>query len=387
MNFKKTTLSYVGQDLTEFPEAIFETPRVYKLNLSHNRIKEIPKNIAKLKFLEMLDLSGNQIRHLKAKLFDLPNLKILILNDNQVITLPIQIERLKQLKILHLASNKLSNLPVEITHLKNLEELNVAGNQLEDLPSFAGQRFPKLKSLWLAHNPLKKFTIDKLTEGTISLRCFYCYSPKLDMPVLSCDPIILRATRIRGNALPMLRSSLEDRITLSQINPTPPELKPIPTSTSKPVSIFISYAHEDREYLNRLNVHLKAMGHDIAINVWSDAKLRTSDKWRDEIENALSEATHAILLISADFLASDFIRNNELPTLLRGAKEKGTRIYPVIVTSCRFLKVKSLSDFEAVNSPEEPLSEFSRPKQDRIWNKLCSDIEIYFGRQEMLPAS
>jgi Leucine-rich repeat (LRR) protein len=206
MRFKKTSLNYFGQGLTEFPEEVFTTPRVYKLNLSHNKIKVIPKEIARLSYLETLELSGNQIRHLYAKLFELPKLKILILNDNNVVTLPKQIEKLQRLKILSLANNKLTELPAELTKLASLEELNVTGNHLDSLPLNGDSPFPKLKALWVGQNPLRKLTTNEVVEKLPSLRSFYCYSPKMDKPVLSNDPAIEQAARVKGNSLSSLKA-------------------------------------------------------------------------------------------------------------------------------------------------------------------------------------
>lgn len=375
MNFKKTKLDYSGKELTEFPAEIFTTPRVYKLNLSHNKIKEIPKEISKLKYLETLDLSGNQIRHLKAKLFELANLKILIINDNQIISLPIQIQKLQQLKILNLANNKLSDLPIEVTHLKNLEELNLTDNHLDCLPSIPAQRFPKLKALWIAHNPLRHFTANKLLDGMINLKSFYCYSPKLENPVVSSDSIILKAARSKGNFLPILKEMIKGNVVDNKAVIESNDVKP--QNSMKPGKIFISYSHKDSKYLDRLKVHLKVLGREVLLDAWADTRIRSSDRWKEKIEKALNEASDAILLISTDFLASDFIYANELPPLLEAARLKDTRIFPVIVHPCQFLKNKSLSQFQAVNSPDEPLSECTQPMQERIWIKLCDDIQYF----------
>jgi hypothetical protein len=84
-------------------------------------------------------------------------------------------------------------------------------------------------------------------------------------------------------------------------------------------NVFISYCHADREYLDRLLVHLKPLEKAGFIDLWVDTRLRAGDRWKSEIENALGRATVAVLLICADFLASDFITDNELPPLLRNA--------------------------------------------------------------------
>ncbi len=76
--------------------------------------------------------------------------------------------------------------------------------------------------------------------------------------------------------------------------------------------IFICYSHKDQEYLERIQVHLKPIKKD-GIDLWSDLCIRPGDNWRNEIAGALERANVGILLVSADFLASDFITENELP--------------------------------------------------------------------------
>ena len=119
----------------------------------------------------------------------------------------------------------------------------------------------------------------------------------------------------------------------------------------KKQSVFVSYSHFDREYLDRLLVHLKPLEKDGVIDLWVDTRLRAGDRWKKEIEKALSRSTVALLLVSADFLASDFITDNELPPLLRNAEEKGTRIIPLILKPCRFTRDKNLREFRDQCAP------------------------------------
>lgn len=138
---------------------------------------------------------------------------------------------------------------------------------------------------------------------------------------------------------------------------------------------FISYSHVDKEYLNRLMVHLKPLEKKGLIDVWKDTDIQTGDKWREEIDKALSNANIAILLLSADFMASDFIIENELPPLLAKAEVKGTKIVPIILTPCRFLREASLNRFQAANLPHEPLSSMGEVDRETIYDKISADIE------------
>jgi hypothetical protein len=140
-------------------------------------------------------------------------------------------------------------------------------------------------------------------------------------------------------------------------------------------NVFISYNHSDREYLDRLLIHLKPLEKEGLIDLWVDARLRAGDRWKKEIERALGRATVAILLVSADFLASDFITENELPPILKGAEEKGTRIIPLIVKPCRFTRDKNLRHFQAINDPKEALILLAEGDQEKHYDALTAEVE------------
>src|ERR1043166_7664288 len=97
-------------------------------------------------------------------------------------------------------------------------------------------------------------------------------------------------------------------------------------------SIFVSYSHQDIEWLTRLRVHLRPLERVHPIEIWDDTRINPGADWLKEIQTALQLAKVAVLLISADFLASEFISTNELPRLLDAAARGGADILPVIVS-------------------------------------------------------
>ncbi|BCL80468.1 TIR domain-containing protein [Ktedonobacteria bacterium brp13] len=129
--------------------------------------------------------------------------------------------------------------------------------------------------------------------------------------------------------------------------------------------VFISYSHENDEWLKRLRVHLKLIEREGIIDLWDETKIAAGMQWRGAILEAMRTSKVAVLLISAEFLASDFIVEHELPTLLTQAASGGTIILPVIVSPCLFHRTK-LSNFKPINPPDKPLSLLSKPKQDQI---------------------
>lgn len=134
--------------------------------------------------------------------------------------------------------------------------------------------------------------------------------------------------------------------------------------------IFISYSHADSAHQLRLRKHLATFERAGNIQYWSDTQLKTGDLWQNEIQNNLYKTAVAILLISADFLDSDFIRSNELPPLLKAWQDNGVHILPVVVKPCNFSHVKELSCFQAVNDPNKTIEEMSSAEQERTWANL-----------------
>ncbi len=140
--------------------------------------------------------------------------------------------------------------------------------------------------------------------------------------------------------------------------------------------VFVSYTHKDSDALERIQTHLKVLENEgISINLWEDTQIKSGMKWRKEIEKALEAAKVAILLVSTDFLASDFISKNELPPLLKAAENDGATILPLILKPCRFAKNKELSEFQTVNDPTKPLSKLTEAEQDEILLVLTDRIE------------
>ena len=146
---------------------------------------------------------------------------------------------------------------------------------------------------------------------------------------------------------------------------------------SKKINIFISYAHSDKKWLERLQKHLKVLSKYFeSVDYWDDTKIKGGDKWKKEIENAIKKANVAILLVSTDFLSSDFISTDELPPLLRKAEEEGTRILPLIVSPCAFT-MSEISDFQAVNNPEKTLADMASDEAavERVYLELIKNIQ------------
>ena len=138
--------------------------------------------------------------------------------------------------------------------------------------------------------------------------------------------------------------------------------------------VFISYSHADRKWLERLQVHLRPLIRDSIADIWDDTRIQAGDKWSVEIREALEAASVAVLLISADFLASDYVQSEELPALLKAAEQRGLLILQVIVSPSRFERTQ-LAQLQAVNSPAEPLINMNEYQRELLLESLAARIE------------
>ena len=136
--------------------------------------------------------------------------------------------------------------------------------------------------------------------------------------------------------------------------------------------VFISYSHTDVKWFERLKVHLTPLERE-GIIVWDDTKIVPGDHWKEAISEALEMVSIAITLVSADFLASKFITQYELPKLLTSAENDGTVILPVIVSPCLFNE-SGLTVFQAVNPPDKPLSAMKRSDREQMLVEVAKVI-------------
>jgi hypothetical protein len=152
--------------------------------------------------------------------------------------------------------------------------------------------------------------------------------------------------------------------------------KQLPTPRDQ---VFVCYSHKDANWLDRLQVHLKPLEREGIVDLWSDRRLELGDQWRKEIEGALSRARIALLLVSADFMASDFIQEAELPKLLSAAEQGGCRVIPILVGPSLFMETPSLSRFQHANPGSVTLSEMSPVKSEKVLAKIARLLAALLG--------
>lgn len=150
-------------------------------------------------------------------------------------------------------------------------------------------------------------------------------------------------------------------------------MKNILKSPSTREQVFISYNHQDRKWLKKLRLVLDPLVQNKKISLWDDTQIKAGAKWADEINQALSLAKVAVLLVSPNFLASDFIARHELPRLLEAAKNEGLIILWIPVSSSLYMETE-IAQYQAAHNPLHPLDGLSDAEVNTILVDICGKI-------------
>jgi len=160
---------------------------------------------------------------------------------------------------------------------------------------------------------------------------------------------------------------------------------------SKRKEVFVSYTSKDEKYVEEMKPFLKSLERDHKIPIWYYQRLNVGDKWREEIHKHMSSARVAVLLVSQEFLASDFVYGVELPDLLQAAVDENAEILwvPVRLSTVKDVRIKCkngkeicINDYQAVCDPKKPLQEMNEVERVNIYNELYYAIKMSTQKQE-----
>lgn len=122
------------------------------------------------------------------------------------------------------------------------------------------------------------------------------------------------------------------------------------------IEVFFSYAHEDEALRDKLASHLKLLERQGVIQAWHDRQILPGAEWKGQLDSHLETAQLILLLISSDFLASDYCYDIEMKRALERHEAGAARVIPIILRpvdwkSSPFSKLQALpKDGKAVTS-------------------------------------
>jgi len=147
--------------------------------------------------------------------------------------------------------------------------------------------------------------------------------------------------------------------------------------------IFISYSHEDLEYKDLLLKQLTVLKLEGYCDLWEDSRIEIGKDWEQDIQKAIEQADIAILMVSAGFLTSEFIRSKEVLPVLKRREMEGLKVLPLFVKPCPWKQVKWLSGIEGFPSGKKAVSEYVLQRRLRLLTEFAESIhKILFPGEE-----
>src|SRR5450432_1902291 len=122
-----------------------------------------------------------------------------------------------------------------------------------------------------------------------------------------------------------------------------------------PLEVFCCYAREDQEMLRHLKKHLAPLVRDGQIKIWSDIDLDAGVEWEKELHRHLESADIILLLISPDFMDSDYCYSTEMGRAIARHNEGSAQVIPVLLRSTFWLNAP-FAKFQMVPTDAKPIT-------------------------------
>jgi len=139
----------------------------------------------------------------------------------------------------------------------------------------------------------------------------------------------------------------------------------------KAVEIFYSYAHKDERLKKKLEIHLSLLKQEGLITGWYDREIRAGAEWASEIEAHLNSAHIILLLVSPDFMASDYCYSIEMRRALERHESQETCVIPVILRPTDWERAP-FSKLQALPADRRPITRWS--DRDEAFLQIAQDI-------------
>jgi hypothetical protein len=137
------------------------------------------------------------------------------------------------------------------------------------------------------------------------------------------------------------------------------------------LSVFVAYAREDEFHLEALHTHLAMLRRQGQVDVWYDRRIEPGKDWEREIDREIETAALILLLVSPNFLDSDYCFGTEMQIALRRHNAGGARVIPIVVRPCEWQKTE-LAKIQALPKDGLPISRWS--DNDVAWLDVTAGI-------------
>ncbi|MBD2461743.1 toll/interleukin-1 receptor domain-containing protein [Oscillatoria sp. FACHB-1407] len=147
---------------------------------------------------------------------------------------------------------------------------------------------------------------------------------------------------------------------------------PSSTPANSPLEVFFSYAHEDEGLRDKLANHLKLLERQGVIKKWHDRQILPGSEWKGQIDGHLESAHIILLLISSDFLASDYCYDVEMTRALQRHDAKEAIVIPIILRPIDNWNKSPFGKLQALPTDGKAITTWSN--QDEAFTNVAQGI-------------
>lgn len=145
---------------------------------------------------------------------------------------------------------------------------------------------------------------------------------------------------------------------------------------------FVSYSHDDYRMVEEFRPHLQQIKRAFNMEIWIDHRIGGGAKWAADIAVAIDSAEVFLLLVSPNFISSDYVYEVEIPAIRQRRQTNGVLVLPVILKRCSWQMIAAaLQAIPTMHGRVKPISDW-RPNShgyDRTREEAALAIEHYFG--------
>ena len=152
--------------------------------------------------------------------------------------------------------------------------------------------------------------------------------------------------------------------------------------TPRPISLFYSYSHRNERYREKLETQLKILQRQGVIDGWHDRKIGAGKDWTSEIDHHLESAGIILLLVSDNFLASDYCYGKEMTRALERHESGSARVIPIILSHCLWEEAP-FAKLQALPRDAKPITRWN----DRTEAYKSVAVGIRYAARELRAAA
>lgn len=138
----------------------------------------------------------------------------------------------------------------------------------------------------------------------------------------------------------------------------------------KEIKLFYCYAREDKSLCNELDKHLSWLKQRYRLTIWHDSKILPGEEWEQSIDTNLNNANLILLLISPDFMASEYC-SKEMQRALEQSKARTCRVISILLRPC-YWKDAPFSSLQLLPTDAKPVTRWT--DRDEAFENVVTEI-------------